>query len=177
MLLTLEEWLEIAQVPSWFNEKYQRGYILTYYLRNNPPPEIKIIAKKLNLPVINLLDWDNYWHYVTGPEEFIYLFANASLVFTNSFHGIAFSINFKKPFMNLEVDDAKIMSTRIPGILKMFNLEDRIMTQEKRYSIHSLLEIDYSTRDKILTQERNKAFQFLLNALSGAEKMGGGGKL
>ncbi len=174
LLLTLEEWLDIAQKPSWLNEKYQRGYILTYYLRTEPHPIIKIIAQKLNLPVINLLDWDNYWHYIVGPEEFIYLFANAALIFTNSFHGVAFSINFKKPFINLEVDAEKNMSTRIPGLLKMFNLEDRIAKPGKNYSIDYLFEIDFSTRDKILLQERNKAFQFLLNALSGAGKMGGG---
>ena len=177
LLLTPEEWLEIAQKPSWFNEKYQRGYILTYYFRNEPHPIIKTIAKKLNLPVINLLDWDNYWHYIVGPEEFIYLFANASLIFTHSFHGTAFSILFKKPFVNLEIYGAANISTRIPEILKMFNLEDRIAKPNKNYTIDSILNIDYSTRDKILTQERNKAFQFLLNALSGAEKMGGGGKL
>ena len=169
MLLTLEEWLEIAQKPSWLNEKYQCGYILTYYLRNNPPPEIKIISKKLNLPVINLLDWDNYWHYIVGPEEFIYLLANAALIFTNSFHGVAFSINFKRPFINLEVDYTKTMSTRIPGLLKMFGLEERIMLPGKKYKISSLLEIDYSTRDKILLQERNKSLQFLLNALGGSK--------
>lgn len=165
LLLTPEEWLEIAQKPSWFNEKYQHGYILTYYYRNNHTYEIDTIAKSLNLPVINLLDLDNYWHYITGPEEFIYLVANSSLTFTLSFHCTILSVLFNRPFINFESDLIKSQSTRIPEILKMFGLESRIMQMGKSYSINSLLEIDYSTRDKILLQERNKAFKFLLNAL------------
>ena len=165
MLLTPEEWLKIAQKPSWLNEKYERGYILTYYLRDNPPPVINEIAKKLNLPVINLLDLDNYWHYVTSPEEFVYLFANASLVFTNSFHGCVFSVLFGRPFMNVEVDKAEHMSTRIPGLLKKFGVENKIVTADEIFSMDSFLEIDYSTRDKILPLEREKAFKFLSSAL------------
>ena len=165
LLLTPEEWLKIAQKPSWLNEKYERGYILTYYLRKDPPTFLKDLSNHLNLPLINLLDWYNYWHYVVGPEEFLYLFANASLIFTNSFHGVVFSILLKRPFMNVEFNDAMFMSTRIPGLLKMFGLENRIMTTDKIFSIDSMLEIDYSTRDKILPLEREKAFKFLSNAL------------
>ena len=165
MLLTPAEWLEIAQKPSWLNEKYERGYILTYYLRNEPPSQIKDLAKYLNLPLINLLDWDNYWHYIISPEEFVYLFSKASLIFTNSFHGCIFSILFRRPFMNAEVDNGQNMTTRIPGLLKMFGLEDKIMSTQKTYSAESFFEIDYSTRDRILPLERGKAFKFLSSAL------------
>lgn len=176
MTLTPEEWLEIAQKPSWLKEKYERGYILTYYLRNEPPPLIKELAKHLNLPLINLLDWDNYWHYITSPEEFVYLFSKASLIFTNSFHGCIFSILFRRPFMNAEVDYYKNMSTRIPGLLKMFGLEDKIMSIKKSYRPESFFEIDYSTRDRILPLERGKAFKFLSSALGVLPKSKTGGR-
>ena len=166
-LLTDDDWLKIARSPSWFNEKYRRGYILTYYLRKMPPPEIKSVAAKLNLPVINLLDYENFHHYAIGPEEFLYLIANAALIYTNSFHGVAFSVLFKKPFINREYDDekSKSMSLRIPGFLKMFGLENRIALPQNDYKIDSPFEIDFSVRDKILPQERLKAFNFLANAL------------
>lgn len=169
LLLTPEQWLEIAQKPSWLNEKYQRGYILTYYYWNHYGSIIESVAKKLNLPVINLFDLDNYWHYIVGPEEFIYLVANATLTFILSFHCTILSILFKRPFINFEADLVISKSTRIPEILKMFGLENRIMLTNKKYKIESLLEIDYSTRDKILLQERNKSLQFLLNALGGGK--------
>ena len=167
MLLTSEEWLKIARRPSWFHEKYERGYILTYYLRNLPPPEIKSVAAKLNLPVVNLLDINNFNHYTIGPEEFIYLFAHASLSYSNSFHGIAFSILFKRPFVNCEYDDddTKSMGTRIPSILKIFGLENRTVYTSDFHKIKSPLEIDFSVRDKVLPLERMKAFKFLSKAL------------
>ena len=98
LLLSREEWLKVSQKPTWFKEKYRRGYVLTYYLRKLPPPEVKIFAEKLDLPVINLLYLANYNHFTVGPAEFIWLFSNASLIFTNSFHGCVFSILFKRPF-------------------------------------------------------------------------------
>ena len=106
------------------------------------------------------------------------MFANAKLIFTNSFHGCIFSILFRRPFMNAEVDNAQNMSTRIPGLLKMFGLEDRIMTMEKNYTAKDFLEIDYSTCDRILPLERGKAFKFLstaLGVLPRSTKRGGGG--
>ncbi|MBE8952425.1 MAG: polysaccharide pyruvyl transferase family protein [Quinella sp. 1Q7] len=99
MLLTENEWLAVAQKPTWLKEKYRRGFVLTYYLRKLPPPEVKTLADELNLPVINLLDPLNYEHFTMGPAEFIWLFMNASLIFTNSFHGVALSILFKRPFV------------------------------------------------------------------------------
>ena len=167
MLLTIDEWKEIAYPPSWFNEKYERGYIFTYYLRREPPPEIKSVAKKLNLPVINALDFNNFNHCTIGIEEFLWLIMNASLVYSNSFHGIALSILFKRPFINREYDDKETrdMSLRIPGLLKMFGLENRIAKVENDYRIDSPLDIDFSTRDKILPGERMKAFKFLATAM------------
>lgn len=178
MTLTPKEWLDIAQKPSWLDEKYERGYILTYYLRGEAPPIIKALADYLKLPLINLLDWNNYWHYIISPEEFVYLFSKASLIFTNSFHGVIFSILFRRPFMNAEVDQNKGMSTRIPGLLKMFRLEDKIMSTAITYNPESFFEIDYSTRDRILPLERGKAFKFLSSAFGVLPRSttGGGGR-
>ncbi|MBQ7199448.1 MAG: polysaccharide pyruvyl transferase family protein [Selenomonadaceae bacterium] len=176
LLLSADEWKKIARPPSWFNEKYQRGYIFTYYLRNDPPLEINSVAAELNLPVINALNFNNFNHSTIGIEEFLFLIMNASLVYANSFHGIAFSILFKRPFINREYDDesTRSMSLRIPGLLKMFGLENRIATADNGYKIDSPLEIDFSVRDKILPLERLKAFKFLADALYNAADRAGG---
>ena len=181
-LLTRDEWLKIARRPTWFNEKYQRGYIFTYYLRNNPPPEIKNLAAELNLPVINLMDFNNFNHYIVGIEEFVFLIMNASMVFTNSFHGTVFTILFRRPLAVYENNDkaTKSVSLRIPALLKTFGLKNRMARKENNFKIDSPLEIDYSTRDKILPLEREKAFNFLATALGvdvpqDTMKRGGGG--
>lgn len=175
LLLTKDEWLAVAQKPTWFKEKYRRGYVLTYYLRTLPPPEIKALAAELGLPVINLLDTENYNHFTTGPAEFVWLFANASLIFTNSFHGAAFAILFKRPFFNREnVGDTKgeSMAGRLLTLLKLFGLEDRRTRGEKIFTAKEAMAIDFARRDEILPLERARAFNFLSEALIS----GGGAK-
>jgi len=167
-LPTEDEWLAVAQKPTWFNEKYQRGFILTYYLRRLPPPEVKSLAAELNLPVINLLDTENFNHFTVGPAEFIWLFAHASLIFTNSFHGVSFSILFKRPFINREIDkdpSGIAMSSRITSLLKLFGLEDRRPVSEKVFTAEEAMKIDFTRRNEILPFERARAFNFLIDSL------------
>ena len=168
LLLTAEEWFRIAQKPTWFKEKYRRGFILTYYLRKLPPPEVKILADKLNLPVINLLDTENFNHFTTGPAEFVWLMAHSSLTFTNSFHGVAFSILFKRPFINREIENDKLgnsMAARMKTLLKLFGLEDRSSLVKKVYTLTELFRVNFSRRDEVLPIERAKALKFLSEAL------------
>lgn len=168
-LLNKEEWLSVAQKPTWFKEKYQRGYVLTYYLRKLPPPAVKTLAKELDLPIINLLDPQNFNHFTVGPSELIWLFAHASFIFTNSFHGISFSILFKQPFFNHEIGNDPLgtsMSNRIVSLLELFGLSDRRLLEEKILTAKEALTIDFSRRDEVLPLERMKAFNFLSEALS-----------
>ena len=169
-LPTEEEWLAVAQKPTWFNEKYKNGYILTYYLRNLPPPEVKKLSAELGLPVINLLDAENFNHFTAGPAEFVWLFKNASLIFTNSFGGINFSILFRRPFINREISKDNMgvaMSSRITSLLKLFGLEDRRPTPDKALTAEAVMNIDFSQRDEVLPFERARAFNFLSGALIG----------
>lgn len=156
LLLTPEEWLTVSQKPTWFKERYSRGYVLTYHLIRTPPPEVKQLADKLDLPVINLLDTENYNHYTVGPAEFVWLFANASMIFTNSFHGMAFSLLFKIPFVVNGLRGSN--DPRLKSFLGLFGLEDRFAPAEP-------LKIDYAHRDEVLPAEKAKAFKFLSEAL------------
>ena len=129
---------------------------------------MKIIADELNLPVINLLDLENYNHFTVGPAEFIWLFAHASLIFTNSFHGVAFSILFRRPFINRVFKDDKhglSLAHRLLNVLGIFGLENRRTFDDKTFTAQEAMAIDFSRRDEVLPRERAKAFKFLSEAL------------
>ncbi len=160
LLLTEKEWLDVAQKPTWFKEKYSRGFVLTYYLNRLPPPVVQNFAGKIGLPVINLLDTENYNHFTVGPAEFVWLFTNASLIFTNSFHGMVFSTLFKHPFVVNTLRNKN--DSRLISFLKLFGLEDRFDPAEP-------LKIDFTRRDEVLPLERAKAFKFLSEALLGGD--------
>ena len=168
LLLTADEWLAVAQKPTWLKERYSRGYVLTYHLSKLPPPEIKQFADKLDLPVINLLDTENYNHFTVGPAEFVWLFANASLIYTNSFHGTAFSSLFKIPFILNALRNIK--DTRLRSFLSLFGLIDRMT------NVVEPMKIDFTRRDEVLPIERAKAFNFLAEAfgINPLEKLLGG---
>ena len=104
-----------------------------------------------------------------GIEEWLGLFLNAEFVFTNSFHGTAFSINFNKQF-NVELPPARIQAgSRVKDILKIFDLEKQVIENgETKSNI-----INYELVNRILDTERVKSRRFLLNAIEnrgGVEK-------
>ena len=170
-LLTESQWSEISQKPSWFNTKYNGGYILTYFLRGEVPHIVNEMAKDLNLPVINLLDLNNFNHYTIGIEEFIFLFEHASLIYTNSFHGTVFSILYDRPFVvcNLSKDVADIdMTSRMDHLLEQFNLRNRKAKEDDNFYLDNLMMRDYAQKQSILNYEREKAKKFLDEALGSA---------
>ena len=87
--------------------------------------------------------------------------SNAEFLVTDSFHGVAFAINFNTPFF--VISNQLRGQTRISSILKLFNLEDRLVNSVQEALHTSTQTIDWSNVNNILSKERLKAFQFLSN--------------
>ena len=51
LLLTADEWLTVAQKPTWFKERYSRGYVLTYHLSKLPPPSVEFLPTSSTCPL------------------------------------------------------------------------------------------------------------------------------
>ena len=127
------------------------------------------LEKEIGIKVINLLDEKNYEHYVTGPDEFLWAIEHAKLVYTDSFHGTVFSILFRTPFVVCNRIGSKVeekMGSRVDTLLKYFGLEDRRGTKANGYVIKNPLEKpDWSEVDEVLKRERQKADNYLCEAL------------
>lgn len=166
-LLTAEEWRKVAKPPAWLdNKRYKRGYLLTYFFKDRPTEQIKTLAAELDLPIINLFDMNNFEHYVTGIEEFLYLIDHATLLCTHSFHGTSFAIIFKRPFVTFKVAPHVIkIFSRIESLLEMFGLSERATDLDLQLKMDDPLKIDFTRRNKVLPAERDKAFKFLSEAL------------
>lgn len=164
MMLTKEEWLNISTRPQNINKK---KYILTYFLGNVPHERksfINMLAKEKGYKVINLLNIRQKQTYLSGPSEFIEYINSASVFFTDSFHGIVFSILMQTPFIVCKkISDSMSQYSRIETLLEMFGYEEREEVKIKSYE--DLFNIDFSHVDKILKIEREKAILYLKNAL------------
>ena len=146
---------------------YENGYLLSYFFNGKPPEQVRTLADKLGLPVVNLLDLNNFDNYVTGLEEFLYLVDHATLMCTQSFHGTAFAMNFKRPVIVYKVQIGRMVQrfSRLESLLGLFGLSDRATDVDLEIKVEDPLAIDFTRRDEVMIEERAKAFNFLSEAL------------
>lgn len=160
LYLTANEWRRIAARKI---KKTPKNFILLFFLgeiSNNRMNKINRFAIQNGLEIVRIFDdkWANL-----SPEELLYLFDNAQLIITDSFHGTAFSIIFSTPFLVVDREDNQLrMSSRITSLLKIFHMEDRY---NHDFS-DSLLECDFSNVEDILHEERIKIDRYICNALN-----------
>jgi hypothetical protein len=99
-----------------------------------------------------------------GPSEFVGLFLGASAVVTNSFHGTAFAINFRKPVYPV-IPVRMHNASRIESLLELLGLKNRILHEASKMDV-DLGEIDYCAVMGRLECERKKSVNYLELACS-----------
>jgi len=106
--------------------------------------------------------------YDIGPREWLGYIKNANYVFMSSFHGTAFSLNFKKNFWSFEEPklDAPKGSMRMESLLMQIGLTDRIRQIDNFPSDEEIIKpIDYTGVNEKLAILQNESEQFLKSAL------------
>lgn len=109
--------------------------------------------------------------YDIGPKEFVWLIKNASCIYTDSFHGAAFSIILNKQFWVFERDNknnSTSMNSRLYNLLGRFGLEDRIITLEN-FKNSKKCSIVYDEINKKIKEYRRYSLQFLKQAITDKE--------
>ena len=157
MMLSKEEWLNVSKNP---RVDCSKPYILKYYLGDElEEDKIDVWAKKNGYRVYELLNDQIPELYSAGPGEFISLISNAAMVCSDSFHCIAFSIIFSKPFI---VYDRRgkdnYMSSRLDTLLKKFGFQNRWkhLLKESEY-----LSCDYEPVKELLQKEQQKFTDYI----------------
>lgn len=137
----------------------QKKYLLTYFLGEIPEQKryfIENIAKWCNLEIIELNNIKFRRMYTINPSEFLFLINKASLIFTNSYHGVLFSIVFKKQFVFIETRPK--MKSRLDTLFSIFDLNDR---KFENINMDDLFNINYSKLKPILDDGINNALNYL----------------
>lgn len=164
------------------------GYILAYILDPNDEKLVflKQMARRLKMDIITIPDgqykiartaWEhndyihNYPNSMPHAEvvDFLKLFANASYVITDSFHGTCFSIIFQRKFV--AICNERRGKDRFYHLLNVFNLKDRLIKDDELiYSKGFEHEIDYNKIETTLEFERGKTFQWIEEVLKKPKK-------
>lgn len=178
LLLDKSEWNIVANQSRLHNiikGKYILVYILSYSF--NPYPfvtdVIRQIYQEMGLPVVIIryamrkrlgVQIEKNFYEGISPEDFVWLFSNASFVVTTSFHGTAFAINYDKPFY--AIYNSKLQDNRIKSLLQLLGCEQFGLSVNsdipQYFENHTNNEVVISK----LNLERTKSFDYLQTALS-----------
>ncbi|MBQ6773852.1 MAG: polysaccharide pyruvyl transferase family protein [Synergistaceae bacterium] len=164
LLLSAEQWRRISRRPSYDIPEH---YALAYFFSNNDYKKYSEIINQAagNLEIIHIFNPDDFMHFITSPEEFIWLIDHADYVFTYSFHGTAFAINFNKNFITFGKDSEgwfKNVFSRIDSLLSSLGLSDRAYEHGMRIPEH---EINYYAANEKLNALREKSIKYLRECL------------
>lgn len=162
-LLSTEEWHAIEDKPE------ECGYILYYETEYNELLRKAAcrLAQKKALKVIELSGERNRrrWPFqlvnTAGPAQFLGYVAAAAYIFTNSFHGLVFSIIFHKPFY---IYNHSTVGARIECLLEDTGLINRM---EKEGFCPDIEEaIEWEQVEKRLEVHRERSMRFLRDSLT-----------
>ncbi len=149
--------------------KVPNQYILYYSLRHADDTMrfCMEFAKKKQIPVVvvggnmfsNLKAGANVQYmYDTDPTQWLYLIHHASYVVTNSFHGLAFSIIYRKNFF---LSLTSLTNERLENLVSLFGLEKQIIRDGTESN-----DTDYAAAETVLPVMREQSLNFLKRALN-----------
>lgn len=174
LLLNKDDWVRSLELKKYYKKKYILCYMfggisktikhkLNMYVKKYNM-DVRFIPMSSNEYIYNSrYDFENY----IGPKEFVELFYNADFIFTNSYHGLLFSLIMNKPFYVFQRGNSnewKKHEERISNILRLLRLENRFIF-EKDLGLDLDFDIYYHKINKDITILRNDSFTYLSNTL------------
>ena len=170
--LSREEWLEL--IP---NERVMEGpYVLAYFLGNNKEYRkvVSDFARVKDLKIVALRHMDQYIKedenfgdiapYNVDPCTFLNLLRNAEYVFTDSFHGTAFSIINRKQFVvfNRYSDTSSVSkNSRIDTLCQNFGLSVRRYSKENDLISMVSENIDYLKVAEMFEKQKKNTDRYM----------------
>ncbi|WP_294379721.1 polysaccharide pyruvyl transferase family protein, partial [uncultured Clostridium sp.] len=151
-------------------------YVFMYILDIGDKEDVlEKISSKLNLQSINVTDaydknlklknWTLPVEEDVLVEDWLNYIKNSNFVITDSYHGVCFSILFRKQFIAIVNKDRG--GARFTSLLSLLNLEDRAVNNIKEAvdKLDYLKEINYNSVNKILNAKREQSLRWLKDAI------------
>lgn len=172
ILIEPSKWLDVAEKPEF---DIPKKYIVTYFLGPLTESQKAYIDRYAKENDCGIIDMNGKYKNFVGPSEFVYLMSNAQFVFTDSFHGTAFSIIFSRKFVAFQRNNSYDMSSRIVTVLNKFNIINHFYNIENNELPDNFMKYLNDIRDSnynielALNAEKRKADKFLNKCLGTGE--------
>ena len=175
MLLQREDYLKILEKS---NTPKSDGNLFDYILDPNPIKQqfVKNVASRFGLQSFHVLpkyneDYRTRENVKKHLEECVYpsplawlaAFRDSKMTIVDSFHGMVFSIIFNVPFW--VIGNPERGMSRFVSLLKIFGLEDRLISINDLNSMDLNRSIDWEHINNVLSIKRIDSYQILENAL------------
>lgn len=162
LLLTADDYQEII------GERIEKEkYLLLYSRRYSPCMEAyaEKIASENGWKIVDIslratnAEKGHIMRYDAGVEEFLSLVKHAEYIVTNSFHGMIFSVQFKRPFVIFSREQC---DNKIDELLQLFGIPERMLvTGDEKFG-----EINYEKVHSNIEKARIESMNFLKMELS-----------
>lgn len=128
LLPSKETWNQLLKKPDF---ELDEGYLLVFFLgdiTDGYREEINRISRERNIRVININDIRDRKHFISSPNEFLWLICNADTVCTDSFHASVFAVMYNRNLRVYHRTDSRYkvesMFGRLTELLSMLGLAE-----------------------------------------------------
>lgn len=154
-------------------KKAPENYIAVYYLERSEEFKklVSYARRKIKLPVVNIsptaLPEADYNYFSWGPDEWLGWMKYSSFICTNSFHGTAFSLIFRKNFLSFSHQARPGLNIRIENLLENIGLSERFVQTINDIDNNDVIDfaIDYQAVGAKLDSCVNRSITYLKSAL------------
>ncbi len=137
-LLNTDEWSQFAVRPDGVPD----DFVFSFFLGENKNAKSAVYSHfKGKLPVVTIPhlqtgykaedeQYNDIKLYDVGCREWVWLILNARYIFTDSFHGTAFSVNLGRNFFSFpkgSKNDKQSINSRLTDLLDMCSLKERFV--------------------------------------------------
>ena len=177
LLMDAAQWDAYCNVPT--QSPLSEPYMVCYFLGEPEKYQnyVNQLSKALNLPFYVIpvkksqKNGKNALPFSVGPAEFVSLIRHASYVCTDSFHGMAFAVNYGVPFSILKrfsEKDPQNQNSRIINLLGLLQLEHRLADPKQNTNLEKLATCDFTAAHGLLNKYRADSMRYLQQALAQA---------
>lgn len=164
LLLDAEDYLKTIQLQP------QKDVLFAYILDSNKLKDeiVQSVVNHLKLNVVHCMPEEELINGITKDidncvyppvDQWLNGFNNAKYIVTDSFHGMVFSIIFKKPFV--VIGNATRGMARFESLLSLLGLKDRLVDSVSKAMGIMDDPIDYDSVHAIILAKRKEALDFL----------------
>lgn len=169
LLLNMDNWKKELLL-----KERQEKYILVYCVESDKSRLVVELAKKLANKKgfkVYIIENGNPLRYSHNGVSKIFLspsinrmvelFYNAQCTIVSSFHGVAFSINFNKPFIVLKPNKFNVRIESLLSDLNILTCMKNITGEEDLSLIENIDDIDYEKVNSVLDEKRRESMALL----------------